>query len=72
MDAQQAQESAERDQLWASLRSLRAEIDRIAAGDFESAVQQQVAVLLARIVASEMDFRAREASIEPPADEPVE
>jgi hypothetical protein len=61
MDPSRAQEIAERDQLWASLRALRPEIDRLAAGEFEfSERQQRVVVLLARIVAAEMDFRARD------------
>jgi len=34
MDSEQAQESSERDQLWARLRALRPEIDRLAAGQF--------------------------------------
>jgi hypothetical protein len=65
MDPNEAQEISERDQLWASLRALRAEIDRLAAGDFDSSERQrQVIVLLARIVAAEMDFRARDAPTE--------
>lgn len=60
MDPEQAQESSERDQLWASLRALRPEIDRIATGDFDgSDWQKQIVVLITRIVAAEMDFRAR-------------
>jgi hypothetical protein len=62
MDSDQAKEISERDQLWASLRALRAEIDRLAAADFDgSERQRQLVQLLARIVASELDFRAREA-----------
>jgi hypothetical protein len=65
MDPQQAQESSERDQLWAGLRALRPEIDLLAAGHFDSSErQQQIIALLARIVAAEMDFRARSASSE--------
>jgi hypothetical protein len=57
-----AQETAERDQLWASLRALRPEIDRLANGEFDgSDRQRQLVVVLARIVAAEMTFRAREA-----------
>jgi hypothetical protein len=56
-----AQEIAERDQLWASLRALREEISRLAAGDLDASDRQrQVIVLLARVVAAEMDFRAGE------------
>jgi hypothetical protein len=62
MDPSQAQESSERDQLWASLRALRPQIDRLAAGELEpSDHQRQIVVLLARIVAAEMDFRARDS-----------
>ena len=62
MDPMSAQESSERDQLWASLRALRPEIDRLAAGEFDgSDRQKQLVVVIARIVAAEMTFRAREA-----------
>ena len=65
MDPEDAREIAERDQLWASLRALRPEIGRLAAGEFEDLpLQQQVVMLLARIVAAEMDFRARQAETE--------
>jgi hypothetical protein len=60
MEPEQAREIAERDQLWASLRALRPHIDRLAAGEFDSSLQQQqIIILLARIVAAEMNFRAR-------------
>ena len=63
MDPDQAQEISERDQLWASLRSLRGEIERLATGDMDNSEHQRhVIVLLARIVATEMDFRARHAA----------
>ena len=65
MDPMSAQETAERDQLWASLRALRPEIDRLAAGEFDgSDRQKQLVLVLARIVAAEMTFRAREAGAE--------
>lgn len=65
MDADAAQEISERDQLWASLRALRPEIDRIAAGTFDqTAREQQVLLILARVVAAEMTFRERLASPE--------
>lgn len=65
MEPNRAQEISERDQLWASLRALRPVIDRLAAGDFDGSEQQrQIVALLARIVAAEMDFRARETSAE--------
>ncbi len=64
MDPEHAQEHSERDQLWASLRALREEIDRLARGDFDgSDRQKQVVVLIARIVAAEMDFRARDSAV---------
>jgi hypothetical protein len=60
MDPDQAQEISERDQLWASLRVLRPEIQRLAAGGFDSSDHQhQIVTLLARIVVAEMDFRER-------------
>jgi hypothetical protein len=64
MEPEEAREIAERDQLWASLRTLRPEIDRLAAGEVEipGERQRQIVVLLARIVAAEMDFRARDAA----------
>jgi hypothetical protein len=65
MDPEQAQDSSDRDQLWASLRALRPEIDRLATGQFDSSDRQkQIVSLLARIIAAEMDFRAKDASTE--------
>ncbi len=65
MEPQRAQEIAERDQLWASLRTLRAEIDRLGAGEWEGDERQrQLVVLLARIVAAELDFRQRDPTPE--------
>lgn len=65
MEPLQAQETAERDQLWASLRALKPEIERLAAGDFVgSDRQRQLVVVLAQIVAAEMTYRAREANPE--------
>ena len=62
MEPDKVREVAERDQLWASLRGLRPEIDRLAAGGFGDADRDRnVVVLLARIVAAELDYRAREA-----------
>jgi hypothetical protein len=66
MDLDRAREISERDQFWASLRQLRTEIDRLAAGDFDASERQrQVVTLLARIVAAEMDFRARDPDPDP-------
>jgi hypothetical protein len=66
MGPEDAQEVSERDQLWASLRVLRPEIDRLAVGVTEplDERQRQIVELLARIVAAEMDFRARDAAAE--------
>jgi hypothetical protein len=62
MEPGQARECSERDQLWASLRALRPEIDRLAVGEFDASDRQrQIVTVLARIVAAEMDFRAKEA-----------
>lgn len=70
MESEDVREIAERDQLWASLRPLRSEIARLAAGDFEdSERQRQMVLLLARIVAAEMDFRARLADAESNPDQ---
>jgi hypothetical protein len=65
MDSEQARESSERDQLWASLRALRPEIDRLAAGQFDSSDRQrEIISVLARIVGAEMDYRAKNVSAE--------
>jgi hypothetical protein len=62
MNADHLREVAERDQLWASLRVLQPEIVRIAAGQFDrSERQEQILQLLAKVVAAELDFRARDA-----------
>ena len=63
MEQERGQEIAERDQLWPGLRALRPESDRLAAGYFEGTDRQRVMVqVLARVVAAEMDFRARDAA----------
>ncbi len=65
MDPEQAQEISERDQLWASLRALRPEIDCLVAGRFApSDRQKQIISVLARIVPAEIDYRAKNASSE--------
>jgi hypothetical protein len=62
MEPGQARESSERDQLWASLRALRPEIDRLVMREFDASDRQkQIVSVLARIVAAEMDFRAKDA-----------
>jgi hypothetical protein len=59
MDADRLQSSAERDQLWASMRRLLPEIRRLAQGEFGGTErEQQVIQLLARVIAAEMAFRA--------------
>ena len=65
MEPNRAQEISERDQLWASLRALRPEIGELAEGKCCGTERQlHVIILLARIVAAEMDFRARDAAAE--------
>lgn len=61
MDPDYLQTVAARDQLWASLRPLLPEIKKLADGGFDgSARQQQIIVLMARILTAELDFRAEE------------
>lgn len=65
MDPEQAQETSERDQLWASLRALRPELDRLAGGEFDSSDRQrQIIALLARIVVAEMEYRTKSTAPE--------
>jgi hypothetical protein len=65
MDSDQAQEMSERDQLWASLRPLRPEIEQLAAGKLEPSERQaRLLLIVARIVLAEMDFRARDVGPE--------
>jgi hypothetical protein len=66
MDYEGLRESADRDQLWASLRVLLPDIQRIAAGQHDgSEREQQIIQLLARIVSAELEFRSRQ--VEGPA-----
>ena len=61
MDADDLQASAARDQLWASLRALQPEIERLATGQRDdSERERQLVQILARIVAAELRFRADE------------
>jgi hypothetical protein len=63
VDAEQAKETSERDQLWASLRALRAEINNLAAGaPVETERQRQLVIVLAKITGAELDFRKRDAA----------
>jgi len=58
VNTEDLQASAERDQLWASLRQLRDDIDRLSAGEFASSDRERrVVQLLARIILAELDFR---------------
>ena len=58
-DPEYNQAVAERDQLWANLRRLLPEIEHLAAGQSDgSDRERQLVQLLARIVASELAFRA--------------
>ena len=63
MEPLQAQDIAERDQLWANLRVLRPAIEVMVAGESGDAERQQLAILLARIVLAELDYRTREGSV---------
>lgn len=61
MDPDDLQTVAARDQLWASLRTLEPEIDRLATGTWDgSERERQIILLLARIVAAELRYRAGE------------
>jgi hypothetical protein len=61
MDAPQAQDIAHRDQLWASLRVLRPEIERLAQRSKPlTDNQQDLAVLIAKILLAELDYRVQE------------
>lgn len=63
--------NSHRYQLWASLRALRPEIDRLAAGHLEPNERgAQLVVLLARIVGAEMDFRLKDEEAEQEAASP--
>jgi hypothetical protein len=65
MDPERAQAVAERDQLWASLRALRLDIDSLAQGELDGSERQaHIIQILARIVAAEMDFRKQETTPE--------
>jgi hypothetical protein len=58
MDADRVRAISERDQLWASLRALLPEIERIAAGQFDGTERErQVVSILARITVAELAFR---------------
>jgi hypothetical protein len=61
MDEEHLRASAARDQFWSSLRTLLPEIERLAAGHFDSTQREkEVAQLLARAVLAEFSFQAGE------------
>jgi hypothetical protein len=65
MQALQAKDLADRDQLWASLRILHEKIERLAVATKSlDSRQQQLSVLLAQIVLAELDYRARDVTNE--------
>jgi hypothetical protein len=65
MDEERLQESAERDQLWASLRALLPQIEQIASGTFgDSPRDRQMIQILARVVSAELKYRAERAEPE--------
>jgi hypothetical protein len=63
MNADDQQAISERDQLWASLRALQPEIERLAAGDVDDNTQRQrlLSIMLGKIVLAELKFRDRES-----------
>jgi hypothetical protein len=62
MEPDEAQATSERDQLWASLRALRPEIELLAAGKLDPTERNAtMMLLLARIVLAEMDYRTHDA-----------
>ena len=61
MEPDRAQTIAARDQLWASMRLLRSEIDQLAQGCSDgSERERQIVQLLARVVSAELGFRDEE------------
>ena len=65
MDAEDLQEIAARDQLWASLRALMPEIKQLGEGRFGNTERElQLVQVLSRIVYSELQFRANQPGSE--------
>jgi hypothetical protein len=63
MNADEQQEISERDQLWASLRALRPEIERLASGETDDVPRRQLlSMMLAKIVVAELQFRDRDSA----------
>lgn len=59
MEPDDIQAVAARDQLWASLRQLQADIERLSQGGFqEDDRDRQLVQLIAQIVQAELKFRA--------------
>ena len=66
MDEEHVREIAARDQLWASLRALLPEIERIAAGEFaDTPRERQLIQILARVTSAELKFRAERTEPDP-------
>ncbi|MFL5330064.1 MAG: hypothetical protein ACJ8C4_14260 [Gemmataceae bacterium] len=69
MEPEDAQETAQRDQLWASLRGLRPAIEKLAIGTLKAGERHdQLAQVLARVVIAELDFRERKFTPDQQAD----
>ena len=62
MDPEHLQTISQRDQLWASLRALQPDIERLAEGEFDgSDRERQIQQILAKVIQAELQFRAMEA-----------
>ncbi|MFL5242202.1 MAG: hypothetical protein ACJ8FY_08845 [Gemmataceae bacterium] len=62
MDPDHLQTISQRDQLWASLRALQPDIERLAEGEFDgSDRERQIQQILAKVIQAELQFRAMEA-----------
>ncbi len=58
-DSQRLRDAAERDQLWASLRALLPEVERLAGGAWDGTERElQLVRVLAGVVAAELRYRA--------------
>jgi hypothetical protein len=65
MEPDRAQEIAARDQFWATIRILQPAIEKLAAGEFTNTdTDRQVIQLIARVVVTELNFRAKQAESE--------
>lgn len=65
MEPDRAQETADRDQFWATIRILKPAIEKLAAGEFANTdTDRQVIQLIARVVVTELNFRAKQAEPE--------